>query len=108
MQKIGERLHYIRKKRGYSQEALAAKIGVSRGVIFNLEQNKSKPQEIVINAICNTLNINKVWLITGAGEINYTKNEVLEELLEVAQKLTKKEQLYLLESAKLFNKYFNQ
>ena len=36
MRSLGERLTYVRKQRGYTQDALAEAIGVSRGVIFNL------------------------------------------------------------------------
>ena len=37
-------------------------------MIFNLEKNKTEPQTIVVNAICQTLNINKNWLIDGTGK----------------------------------------
>ncbi len=63
MDTLGERLKYTRKKHGYTQDSLAEIIGVSRGVIFNLEKNKTEPQSIVINAICQTLKINKDWLV---------------------------------------------
>ncbi len=63
MDTLGERLKYTRKKHGYTQDSLAEIIGVSRGVIFNLEKNKTEPQSIVINAICQTLKINKNWLV---------------------------------------------
>lgn len=51
MNTLGERLYYVRKSKGYTQDSLAESIGVSRGVIFNLEKNKTQPQLIVINAI---------------------------------------------------------
>ena len=72
MNTLGERLYYIRKSKGYTQDSLAESIGVSRGVIFNLEKNKTQPQLIVINAICQTLNINKEWLVNGIGEMEDT------------------------------------
>lgn len=111
MQSLGERLHYVRKIKGYSQEGLAKEIGVSRGVIYNIEQNKNNPQEIVINALCDVLNISKDWLICGNGEIfNYSssKNPILKELYDLAQNLSAKEQLYLLDVAKLLKKHFNK
>ena len=67
METLGDRLNYARKKRGYTQDSLAETIGVSRGVIFNLEKNKTKPQTIVINAICQTLKINREWLMDEIG-----------------------------------------
>ena len=41
---LGERLALVRKEKGYTQESLGDTIGVSRGVIFNLEKNKTEPQ----------------------------------------------------------------
>ena len=69
MNTLGERLTYARKRNGFTQDSLAESIGVSRGVIFNLEKNKTEPQTIVINAICQILKINKEWLISGTGEM---------------------------------------
>ena len=48
MDTLGERLNFVRKKKGYTQDSLAEAIGVSRGVIFNLEKNKTEPQVIEI------------------------------------------------------------
>ena len=55
METLGGRLCYARRKNGYTQESLAEAIGVSRGVIYNLEKNKTQPQRIVVNAICEEL-----------------------------------------------------
>ena len=70
MNTLGERLNYARKQKGYTQDSLAQTIGVSRGVIFNLEKNKTEPQAIVINAVCQILNINKEWLTDGTETWN--------------------------------------
>lgn len=113
MKSLGERLNYARKRNGYTQDSLASTIGVSRGVIFNLEKNKTIPQTIVLNAICNTLNINKNWLINGTGEMESestsSKNaEILAQLCEAASELTEDEQLYLLDSIKSLRQRLNR
>ena len=105
MNTLGERLYYARKKNGYTQDSLAEKIGVSRGVIFNLEKNKTEPQTIVLNAICKTLKINKDWLLHGTGEMEDRSEasqsaKILAELYEVAKGLSENEQLYLLDVTK--------
>lgn len=105
MNTLGERLNYARKKSGFTQDSLAESIGVSRGVIFNLEKNKTEPQAIVINAICQTLKINKEWLTNGDGEMEDTSEasqsaKILAELYEVAKGLSEEEQLYLLDTVK--------
>lgn len=73
MSTLSDRLREARQKRGYSQENLAVAIGVTRGVIINLEYEKADikkpPQEIVLNAICQELRINKDWLRDGVGEM---------------------------------------
>jgi len=105
MDTLGERLKHARKNKGFTQDSLAETIGVSRGVIFNLEKNKTEPQTIVINAICQTLNINKDWLINGSGEMENTarinqRAKILAELYEVVKGLSEDEQLYLLDTIK--------
>ena len=105
MDTLGERLNYARKNRGFTQDSLAESIGVSRGVIFNLEKNKTEPQTIVTNAICQILKINKDWLILGTGEMEDNSEtsqsaKILAELHEVAKSLSEDEQLYLLDTVK--------
>lgn len=105
MNTLGERLNYVRKKNGYTQNTLAETIGVSRGVIFNLEKNKTVPQMIVINAICQTLRINKDWLVRGTGEPEDSKEilmstKILTELYQIIRELSEEEQAYLLDVAK--------
>lgn len=105
MNSLGARLNYIRKQRGYTQTSLATAIGVSRGVIFNLEKNKTEPQMIVINAICHILNINKEWLLNGIGEMdcdkeNLESNKILNEIFEVTKDLSEDELFYLLDIIK--------
>ncbi len=113
MNTLGERLNYVRKKNGYTQESLAKLIGVSRGVIFNLEKNKTEPQAIVINAICQVLKINKNWLIDGVGDMELTSEslqsaKIISELREILKGLSEAEQLYLLDVAKGLKKLSNQ
>ncbi len=113
MNTLGERLNYARRKKGYTQNSLAESIGVSRGVIFNLEKNKTGPQVIVINAICQVLDIRKEWLLNGEGEMQDTRESsqsarILAELYEVAKELSEDEQLYLLDTVKALKQRLNR
>ncbi len=100
MDTLGERLRYARKKNGYTQDSLAGTIGVSRGVIFNLEKNKTTPQTIVVNSICQTLKIDKDWLINGTGEMNFSsdneKQAIVDEIAELIKNMSVKELRILL------------
>ena len=108
---IGQRLKEARKSRKISQDMLAEKIGASRGVITNIEHDKiAKPQPMVINAICNVLEINKEWLLDGLGPMNVPadKNQdtqILSEIYEQAQKLSEEEQLFILDMIKSYTKH---
>lgn len=102
MDTLGKRLHYARRKKGYTQGSLAESIGVSRGVIFNLEKDKTTPQMIVINAICQTLGVNKDWMTDGVGDMEdksdfIQSTKILAELYDVAKELSEDEQLFLSE-----------
>ena len=84
---------------------MAKAIGVSRGVIYNLEKNKTEAQTIVINVVCQTLDLNKDWLLNGSGEMESTaksdqSSKTLVELYKVAKELSEDEQLYLLDTVK--------
>ena len=108
---MGQRLKEARKSRGMSQDVLAEKIGASRGVITNIEHNKiTKPQPMVINALCSVLGISKEWLIDGTGSMGAPAREtrsvqVLSEIYEQAQKLSEEEQLFILDMIKTYTKH---
>lgn len=94
-----------RKGKGYTQESLSEAIGISRGVIFNLEKDKTEPQGIVVNAVCQTLKINKDWLLYGTGDMENHREtsrsaRILAELYETAKSLSEEEQLFLLDTVK--------
>lgn len=113
MKTLGERLNYARKKCGYTQDSLAETIGVSRGVIYNLEKNITNPQTIVLNAICQTLKIHKSWLTDGVGKMEDADEKsqsakILAELYEVAKELSEDEQLYLLDTVKALKNRLNR
>ena len=111
METLGGRLCYARRKNGYTQESRAEAIGVSRGVIYNLEKNKTQPQRIVVNAICEELGIRREWLLEGAGEMEKEQASqsarLLAELYEAARGLSEDEQLYLLDIVKAMRRRFS-
>lgn len=105
MQTIAQRLAYARKCRGYSQGALADSIEVSRGVIANMELERSEPQAVVVNAICYELNIRKEWLISGRGpmEPENERSKILDELYRVCATLSEPQQRFLLDTIRAMN-----
>jgi transcriptional regulator with XRE-family HTH domain len=102
METIGERLRIARKRKGMTQLALAEQIGVSRGVIFNIENNKTGAQPIVVNAVCRTLEINREWFTDGEGEmapdpITNRSARLIAELAELTARMSEQELMYLLD-----------
>lgn len=109
---IGKRLKEIRKSRGLSQDALAEQIGCSRGVITNIEHEKTEPTPLVVNAICDVLEINSEWLLTGQGSIsketqNMQSAKVLSEIYSLSKELSEQEQNYILDLITTFTKHKN-
>ena len=101
---IGQRLKYARRCRKKTQIELAECIGVSRGVITNIELNKVEtPQPIVTAALCRTLEIASDWLIYGEGEMDAHMNktakdsDMSEELCNTINSLPTEEKILLLQ-----------
>jgi transcriptional regulator with XRE-family HTH domain len=60
------RLKYIRKQLGYTQEEMAAKVGVSQGAIQKLEAGDRKLSLDQAEAICLRVpDIDFIWLVSG-------------------------------------------
>jgi len=94
-----------------TQSELAERIGVSRGVITNIELSKVEaPQPIVTTAICNILKIDPDWLIYGEGDMDIHMGKATEdsdmskELSYAIESLTTEEQMLLLEIVRLIRK----
>lgn len=111
MNSMGSRLKKARKLRHLSQDALAEKIGASRGVITNIEHNKVlEPQAMVVNAICHALEIHAQWLLEGQGPMEIEKEpvndsgktEITEEINAWVRDLPANDQMYILETIKAY------
>lgn len=65
---LHERIKEIRKENKLSQSAFGEKLGVSRDVINNIENNRlSRPEQkaSLIKLISKEFSINEEWLLTG-------------------------------------------
>ena len=68
---INERITSIRKELKLSQSAFGERVGVSRDVIKNIDNNivDAETKPLLIQQICKEYNVNRVWLETGEGEM---------------------------------------
>lgn len=107
---IAARLKQARKSKGFTQDDLANALGVSRGVISNIEYEKAEPKLIVIRGICDTLKINEEWLLTGEGDMESVPDlqrsaRILSDIYNSAKELSEEEQNYILDMIKTFQRH---
>ena len=63
------RIKILRKALGLSQTDFGTKIGVTRGVINNLDRGVTVLQEPLSSLICSVFNVRREWLESGSGEM---------------------------------------
>ena len=87
---IGEKLLRLRKARGWSQEALAERIGVSRQAVSRWEADSAKPDADKIVAICDLFGVSADYLLWDnyPGQMPYSEAPPVSELTRFIRKLT--------------------
>lgn len=78
---VGDRVKRARKARHYTQEELAAELGVSRNTVGMIERRTVRPGDKVIRMLCDKLWIDRAWLLTGTGHMDRTELTPFYELL---------------------------
>lgn len=92
-----EQVKYLRKKiLKISQEVFAKKINISRSNLGNIETNKVKLTDRVINDICEAYSVNKEWLLNGQEPMFIEPNkQLINELESVYKTLNEANRKYL-------------
>lgn len=74
---INERIKLLRKTMALTQSDFGKRIGVTRGVITNIEFEKTEPKPLQIDLICREFGVSEKWLRYGEGEmfVNTTRSE---------------------------------
>lgn len=72
---MNNRIKDIRKYFKLSQTEFGSKIGVTIGVIRNLEQGKTQLESPLFELFCKTFNVNPDWLLTGNGDMFIQNND---------------------------------
>ncbi len=65
---IYERVKYIRKEKGLTQEEFAKGLGLTRIVISNIELKKVEPKENFLDFVCKVYGVNREWLYNEEGD----------------------------------------
>lgn len=66
---INFRLKVLRDELELTQEAFARRLGTGRGVIMNIEYNKTAPKPAFVDLVCREFNVSEQWLRAGTGEM---------------------------------------
>lgn len=77
---IKDRVMLVRQHAGLSQRSFAERIGVSYGVIANIEYDKAPMTRVVGIAICSKFHIREEWLFHGHGDM-MEPSDALEALI---------------------------
>ncbi len=95
---IGERIRFIRKENGLTQEEFGKRISISTGMVSLYESDKPNRIDRTLNDIGKEFNVRKEWLLNGTGEIYNTDNDD-SITTELKNELEKTQSLY--ETAKI-------
>ena len=83
---IHDRMKQIRQENNLTQNEFGEKLGISRDVYANLENNRLKKPETkdpIIKLISKEFGINEEWLKTGKGEKYNTEDEYTRAVVEI-------------------------
>lgn len=82
---IGERIAYLRTKRGFSRDVFARQIGVSSRFLYDLEAGRKGFSVWILYNISQALSVSCDYVVTGREDSHYEKigrlvMEVCEEM----------------------------
>lgn len=83
---IHDRMKQIRQENNLTQNEFGEKLGISRDVYANLENNRLKKPETkdpIIKLISKVFGINEEWLRTGNGEKYIEDDEYTRAVVEI-------------------------
>ena len=83
---INERITQIRKELNLSQTVFGEKLGVSRGVIKNIDEKNTIPKSEFLSLICKVFNVDPFWLESGEGDMFLPQSEE-DELMQFASEM---------------------
>lgn len=66
---ISDNVKLVRKKLHLTQEDFGNKLGVTRGVIYNIEKNLVEPKMLFLEHLCQVYKVNPDWLLHGEGDM---------------------------------------
>ena len=77
---IANRIQYLRKQKGFSQEELADKVGVSRQAVSKWESEQSTPDLEKIIAMSELFEVTTDYILKGVEPASITNRKTIETL----------------------------
>ena len=77
---IADRIQYLRKQNGYSQEELADKVGVSRQAVSKWESEQSTPDLEKIIVMSELFEVTTDYILKGIEPVSITNRKTIKTL----------------------------
>lgn len=77
---IADRIQYLRKQKGYSQEELADKMGVSRQAVSKWESGQSSPDLEKVIAMSELFDVTTDYILKGIEPVSTTNRKTMNTL----------------------------
>ena len=77
---IADRIQYLRKQKGYSQEELADKVGVSRQAVSKWESEQSMPDLEKIIVMSDLFEVTTDYILKGIEPVSTTNRKTIKTL----------------------------
>lgn len=78
--KIADRIQYLRKQKGYSQEELADKVGVSRQAVSKWESEQSTPDLEKVIVMSELFEVTTDYILKGIEPVSTTNRKTIKTL----------------------------
>ena len=99
-QLLGKRVLQLRKEKGWSQERLAEKSGISNNYVSNIENCYSIPSLETLMKLCDAFQITPNDLLLGVSQEN--KSYLNRDIAELLEQCSAQEKKYIYKIIKVF------
>ncbi|MDL2254207.1 helix-turn-helix domain-containing protein [Ruminococcaceae bacterium OttesenSCG-928-I18] len=94
---VSERVRQVRKTLHLSQKEFARRLGLSKDMISNIEYQRVKPRQVLLEHLCQVYHVNPSWLFEGEGEMfSHPAGDKLREVADAFAQLDETSQEYAL------------
>lgn len=87
MQYFGEKLRTLRLERGWSQKALAEKLGVVSASVSAYEQAKKYPSIEVLIKVCKVFDVSADYLLGLSDDMQLMKSNLTDDQMRLIRQL---------------------